>query len=197
MYDWLKKVVVCVEPLEDSIYGPRFRCSLTLIVGTHLPCAVIQSRGRLVDLAKQRINEVAGRGQLGGANLYGEVVSAFVAGGNRINDYDVASAAESRFAIPLALLSQIQGETSMGWTGWVFRMRDGRHFSYGSSFHTEFFQLPDGYEFADVEEVINHSFVDRDGTVTSLKSVASSSRAVRSDAVLRERVFFTCVVDGV
>lgn len=196
MYEWLKNIIGSVEPLKDSIYGPRYRCSLTLKDGTVLPCAVIQSKDLLVDLAKRRIKEeLQGRGHLGGDDPYRQIFSTFVVGGNRINDYDVASSAQSRFAIPLALLSQIQGETTMGWTGWVFRMRDGRHFSYGSSFHTEFFQLPDGYEFADVEEVINHSVVDSNGTVTSLKRRAPGPQYFRPDAILRERVFFTCAVD--
>ena len=198
MYDWLKNIIGSVEPLKDSIYGPRYRCSLTLKDGTVLPCAVIQSKDRLVELAKRRIKEeLEGRGCLGGDDPYGQIVSTFVTGENRINDYDVASSAQSRFAMPLPLLSRIHGETTMGWTGWVFRMRDGSHFSYGSSFNTEFFQVPDGYEFADVEEVINHSFVDTNGNVTSLKRGAPLSQASRPGTIFRERLFFTCVVDGV
>jgi hypothetical protein len=198
MYGWLKNITESVEPIQDSIYGPRYRCSLTLKDGTVLPCAVIQSKSRLVDLAKRRIKEeLQGRGRIGGPDPYGQIVSTFVAGGNRINDYDVASSTQSRFAIPLKLLSQIRGETTMGWTGWVFRMRDGKHFSYGSSFHTEFFQLPEGYGFDEVEEVINHSYVDANGSVEGLKTGALLPTGYRPDAVLRERVFFTCAVDGV
>ena len=107
------------------------------------------------------------------------------------------SAVESKYAIPLSLLSEIQGETTMGWTGWVFRMKDGHLFSYGSSFHTEFFQLPDGYSFADVSEVINHSFVDSTGAVASLIRGGHLPDGYRPDSVLRERVFFTCAVDGI
>jgi hypothetical protein len=198
MYDWLNDITRSVEPLTDSIYGPRYRCSLTLKDGTLLPCAVIQSKNRLVALAKRRLKEeLDGNGSIGGRDSYERIVSTFVAGGNRINDYDVASSTESKYAIPISILSQIHGETTMGWTGWVFRMRDGRYFSYGSSFHTEFFELPDGYYFSDVDEVINHSFVDSNGNVRSLTNGAPLPTAYHPDKILRERVFFTCAVDGV
>ena len=198
MYDWVRKITGAVQPIDDSIYGRRYRCSLTLKDGTFLPCAVVQSKDRLADLAKRRIKEeIDGRGHLGGPDPYGQIVETFVAGGNRINDYDVASAGESKYAIPLPLLRKIHGETTMGWTGWVFQMRDGRYFSYGSSFHMEFFQLPDGYDFTDVEKVLNHSFVDAVGKVARLREGGILPSGYRPEGVLRERVFFTCAVDGV
>ena len=198
MHDWVRNITSRVEPLNDSIYGPRYRCSLTLKDGTFLPCAVIQSKGRLVELAKRRIkDEMQGRGCLGGVDPYGQIVASFVTGGNRINDYDVASSDVSKYAIPLSLLTQIHGETTMGWTGWVFRMRDGQLFSYGSSFRMEFFQLPDGYDFSDVTEVINHSFVDSAGAVVGLRQGEVLPAHYPPTNVFRERVFFTCVVDSV
>jgi hypothetical protein len=196
--DWVRRITSQVEPLEDTIYGPRYRCSITLKDGTFLPCAIIQSKERLVELAKRRIKEeMHGRGHIGGEDPYGQIVTTFVAGGNRVNDYDVATASESRFAIPSKLLSRIHGETTMAWTGWVFRMRDGRAFSYGTSFLTEFFQLPDGYEFSDVEDVVNHSFVDASGVITKLHEGGLLPRDYKPEAVFRERAFFSCAVDGV
>ena len=112
-----------------------------------------------------------------------------------MNDYDVASSCVSKHAIPLALLKQIRGETFMAWTGWVFRMRDGRVFSYGTPFRAEFLQLPDGYEFNDVVEVINHSFVDPSGAVVALAEGASPPANYDRKTVLRERPFFICAVD--
>ena len=35
----------------------------------------------------------------------------------------------------------------------------------------DFFQLPEGYSFSDVDEIINHSFVDAAGAVMSSKEV--------------------------
>lgn len=170
MNEFLKDIIGNVEPLNDEVYGPRYRCSLTLKDGTFLPCAVIQSKQRLVNLAKRRINEESkGRGVFRRrSDPYGEILATFVASGNRINDYDVKSAALSKYAIPISLLSQIRGETTMGWTGWVFRMKDGQLFSYGTSFLMEFFHLPDGYSFSEVEEVIKHSFADSHGNVIPL-----------------------------
>lgn len=194
MDSFVKDIIKSVEPIPDVTYGPRYRCSLTLRDGTFLPCAVLQSRERLVELAKRRIKEeMSGKGHLAVPDPYGEIVLSFVAKGNRINDYDVSSASESKYAIPLALLSQIHGETTMGWTGWVFKMKDGKLFSYGSSFHFEFFQLPENYDFTDVAEVINHSFVDSTGTIRSLKQ--SLPKEYDIESVLRERVFFTCAVE--
>ena len=51
---------------------------------------------------------MSGKGWIGGPDPYGQVLSTFVAGGNRINDYDIASASPSRYAPPLALRLQMQ-----------------------------------------------------------------------------------------
>jgi hypothetical protein len=96
----------------------------------------------------------------------------------------------------MPLLKQIHGETTMGWTGWVFRMKDGRLFSYGSTFNMEFFQLPEGYGFSDVAEVVNHAFVGPTGSVLPLQQGAGLPPNYPHSSVLRERVFFTCAVDG-
>jgi hypothetical protein len=198
MQAWVKNIINKSEPIEDSFYGPRYRCSLTLKDGTFLPCAVIQSKRQLVDLAKRRIKEeMEGKGRIGGDDPYGQIVTSFVARGNKVNDYDVASADISRYAIPLALLREIRGETFMAWTGWVFRMRDGKLFSYGTSFRAEFLQLPDGYDFEAVIEVINHSFVNAVGEVVTLTQGSLPPAHYDRTKVLRERAFFVCAVDGI
>jgi len=193
MRDWIEQVLGAVEPLQHEIYGPRYRCSLTLKDGTHLPCAVVQSKRKQVDLAIRRIREEA---RVRGVDLPGETVAAFSAAGNHVNAYDVQSGGTSRFAIPLRLLRQIHGETRMGWTGWVFRMKDGREFSYGSAFHMEFFELPDGYDFSDVDEVVNHAYLDQKGNLVSLERGAGLGSGYQPGRVYRERVFFTCFVDA-
>ncbi|WP_140979817.1 hypothetical protein [Bradyrhizobium guangdongense] len=137
MNDFVKQILSTVEPIEDPTFGPRFRCSLTLKDGTFLPCAVIQSKARLIELAKRRIREeMTGRGIIGGADPFGQIIASFVASKNQVADYSVAAATESKYAIPQSLLSQIHGETTMGWTGRVFKMKDERLFSYGSPFNT-------------------------------------------------------------
>lgn len=196
--NWVQKITANVEPLDDRLYGPQYRCSLTLNDGTFLPCVVLQSRKRLVELAKRRIQEeLNGRGRIGGDDPYGQIVSSFVASRNRVAAYDVAEAMPSRFAPPLQLLSRIEGETTMGWTGWVFRMRDDRLFSYGSSFRMEFLQLPDGYEFSDVKEVINRSFVNSHGALDRLGQGRPLTEEYRRTELLRERACFYCAIEGI
>lgn len=193
-----KNIVSNIEPLPDSIYGPRYRCSLTLNDGTEIPCAVLQSKTKLIELVKRRIKEeMSGRGKIGGPDPFGQILSSFVARGNCVNDYDVASAAPSRHAIPLSLLNQIEGETTMAWTGWVFEMKDGKRFAFGSSFSMEFFALPEGYDFSDVVKVHNHSFLSTTGELVRLERGAMLPPEYSSAKLFRERVFFTCYIEGI
>ena len=199
MDELFRPIISNVEPLLDSIYGPRYRCALTLKDGTFLPCAVLQSKDKLIELAKRRIREEeSGDGMFSmWPDPYGEILKTFVAGGNRVNDYDVASTRPSKYAIPSALLNQIRGETTMGWTGWVFEMKDGALFQYGSGYHMEFFQLPDEYSFDDVLRVHNHSFLSREGGLVSLERGSSLPPDYRPSNLLRDRIFFTCYIDGI
>jgi hypothetical protein len=104
---------------------------------------------------KRRIDEeTISLGKVGGLDSPHQTLAAFVVYGNKINDYDVQSASPSRYAPPIALLKQIHGETCMGWTGWVFEMKDGKYFSYGTNSIMEFFDLPDGYSFDDVARAV-------------------------------------------
>jgi hypothetical protein len=190
-------VISSVEPLIDQIYGPRYRCALTLNDGTEVPCAVLQSKARLVELAKRRIKEeMLGKGKLGGPDPYGQIVSSFAASGNNVNDYDIASVGLSRYAPPLSLLEQIHGETTMAWTGWVFEMHDRKMFAYGSSWTMEFFDLPEGYTFDNVVRVHNHSFLSDEGELRSLEQGAVLPLEYHLDNLLRERIYFTCYIDG-
>ncbi len=194
MEEWIKEIIAKVEPLPDSIYGPRYRCALTLKDGTFIPCAVLQSKKHITELAKRRIKqEMSGTGIIGGPDPYGQIVSNFAARGNRINDYDVKSSSLSKFAPPIALAYQIHGETTMGWTGWVFEMKDGKHFPYGSSFNMEFLDLPEGYAFDDVLTVHNHCFITKEGTMASLERGDRLPPTYEDVRLYRERVFF-CVL---
>jgi hypothetical protein len=149
-----------------------------------------------VELAKRRIKEeMSGKGHLLALYRYGEIVSSFVSSGNRVNDYDVASADLSHYAPPLSLLKQIHGETTMAWTGWVFEMADGKMFSYGSGFSMEFFQLPESYSFSDVFRVHNHSYIGRNGELIRLEEGGLLPDEYDRERVLRERIFFNCAID--
>jgi hypothetical protein len=198
MDERFQNIISSVEPLSDQIYGPRYRCALTLNDGTCIPCAVLQSKSKLVELAKRRIKEeMSGKGRIAGPDPYGQIVSTFAASGNNVNDYDVASASLSRYAPPLSLLDQIHGETTMAWTGWVFEMRDGKMFAYGSSWTMEFLDLPKGYTFDDVVKVHNHSFLSEKGDLCGLEQGAMLPPEYCPDNLLRERIYFTCNIDGI
>lgn len=182
----------------DSSYGDGFRCSAYLKDGTFLPCVMIRKSDVYVGLACRRLDE-----EKSGKSIfskrddgYRQIVKTFVAGGNRVNDYDIVSVEESRFAIPLTLLREIHGETSMSWTGFVFEMNDGRLFSYGTSFQVEFFDLPESYRFSDVAKVHNHAYVDFEGSIVSLKSdVLSVGKDYEKVKIYRERPYFVCYID--
>lgn len=193
-----QEILSGVEPLQDAIYGPRYRCALTLKDGTFLPCAVVQSKNKLIELAKRRIKEeMSSKGRIGGPDPYGQILSSFVAGGNKVNDYDVASTGPSRFSPPISLLRQIKGETTMGWTGWVFEMSDGKLFAYGSDFTMEFLDLPEGYVFSDVAKVHNHSFLSKSGALASLERGSLLTAEYNVSKVLRPKVYFKCYINGI
>ena len=137
-----------------------------------------------------------GEGCLGGSDPFGQIVSNYVCGGNRVNDYDIVEVLPSKYAIPHDLRQQIHGETFMSWTGWVFEMTDGNLFPYGSSFSFEFFDLPEGYCFDDVATVHNHSYVGESGELKSLSRGAPPSDGYNVSKVFRERVYFSCAIDG-
>ena len=198
MKTFFKQIIDNVEPLEDSIYGNRYRCAVTLNDGTFLPCVVLQSKQRIVELAKRRIEqELNGTGILSGSDPYGQIVASFTTAGNRVNDYEIANAEESIFSLPLSLMRQIHGETTMGWTGWVLEMNDGQLFSFGSSYSMEFFQLPDNYSFGDVTNVHNHSYTGKSNELSSLEQGSRLPTNYDTKQVYRERMYFTCAIDGI
>jgi hypothetical protein len=186
------------EPFPDVNYGPGIRCGAYLNDGTFLPCVVLRLSEPTTQLALRRFKELAPSFFRKQKNAnYEKVVKTFVAGGNRVNAYDIARVEDSRFAIPLSLLKQIRGETTMAWTGFVFEMKDKSCFSFGTSFLTQFFNLPDNYTFQDVARVHNHSYVSGTGAITSLRE-GSSTQPEDYDLgrVFRERPFFVCNVDA-
>lgn len=154
--------------------------------GTFLPCIIFRNPKTKVNLAIRRFKEEqTGKGVFkhsSGLDYY-DIVKSFVTNGNCINDYDIDRVEKSKFVFPLKIQSQIQGETTMGWTGYAAKMRDGRCFGFGTTFRWEFFQMPEGYSVDDIEEIINHSYVlqngelrsHRDGTQTIAKLISKKS----------------------
>jgi hypothetical protein len=136
------------EPVDDRIYGNRYRAAVRLVDGTYLPCVVFQSRKSQVELALRRFGQLRDD-----PSQYNMVVESFVAGGSRIDDYQISTVEQSPYAWPLAILDQIHGETVMSWTAFVVEMNDGTMHSYGTSFCTEFFDLPNGYSYSDIARI--------------------------------------------
>ena len=185
-----------VEPLPDNTYGDGYRCSVYLKDRTYLPCVLLRHSRKVVELAIRRFeDEKSGKGCIRSENPYEDVVGNFVCHGNRVSDHEIAEVQHSRFAIPLHLLRQIHGETSMGWTGFVLEMRDGKYVSYGTTFLMEFFDIPEEYTFEDVVAVHNHSYVNSYGELKSLVSDRSDAPGYYASTVRRERPYFLCYLD--
>jgi hypothetical protein len=168
-----------IEPLPpQGPYGERYRVSATLTDGTFLPCVVVESSTRQLQLAIRRFEEsrTAKHPSMG----YEAIVQSFVTKGNSVNDYDIKELTPSQWAIPLAKLREIGGETSMGWTEFYGIMRDGMEFRFGTTFLVEFFELPQGYAATDIVKVIP----------------AIRGAPPRQDRIFREKPFFVCYVDG-
>lgn len=171
------------EPIRGPFERPAYRCAAYLADGVYLPCLLVADKSEWVKLALRRFEETAadehrlfGRRRFGRGFDYKSIVEVFVATGNRVNDYDIARLELSEYALPLARLLEIKGETSMSWTQFVAVMRDGREFSFGTTFMTEFFSMPDGYVASDVAAIRPHER--------------------GAGELFRERPFFTCFVDG-
>ncbi len=168
-----------IEPLpEYPPQGLRYRVSATLTDGTHLPCVVVESAAQRAELAIKRFDET--RKSSDPYMGYRALVELFVTQGNTLNDYDIRDLSQSQFAIPLARMDEIKGETSMGWTEFSATMADGAEFRFGTTFLTEFFEMPLGY------------------TATDIKQITPAVRGTRpgNDSIHREKPFFTCYVQG-
>jgi hypothetical protein len=189
-----------VEPLQDSAYGLGYRVSAYLIDGTFLPCVIFRNPKTIVNLAIRRFKEEQkGKSIFSTSSRLGyyDIVKNFVTNRNCINDYDIDRVEKSKFAFPLTIQKQIQGETTMGWTGFAAKMKDGKYFGFGTNFRWEFFQMPDNYSVDDIVEIINHSYVLKTGELRSHREGPMTRPEEYKDAVVyRERPFFECYIDN-
>lgn len=196
----IKFLINNIEPLDDSAYGSGYRASVYLTDGTFLPCVIFRNPKTVVNLAMRRFKEEqSGKGIFNRPSGlgYADIVKSFVTKGNCINDYDIEKVEKSKYAFPLTILQQIHGETTMGWTGFAAKMKDGKHFGFGTSFHCEFFQMPDGYSVDDIKEIVNHSYVLSNGELRSHKVPFFEHPQDYKDAIIfRARPFFECYIDG-
>ena len=181
--DLAKFARASIEPTVDTLGLRTYRCSARLKDDLLLPCVLLASAEGRIALARRRLSETAKENQewpfIGKPKFRGwtndDILGVFVANGNSVNHYDIQSVEPSPFAIPLRHLRNIGGEHSMGWTRFGARMVDGNEFFFGTSFHTEFFDMPQGY------------------TTTDIAQITSGAEGA---PVLRERPFFVCYVVG-
>ena len=111
---------------------------------------------------------------------YRAIVQSFVTKGNTVNDYDLRQLSLSPYAIPLSRIREIKGETSMSWAEFYAIMIDGKEFRFGTTFLTEFFDMPSGYSTANIAKIVP----------------AVRGEPARQEHVYREKPFFTCYVEG-
>jgi hypothetical protein len=161
-----------VEPLPHPYYGPRYRVSATLIDGLHLPCVIIGSEISRVRLAEKRFKDT---------DFDEGILTSFICSGNRINHYEIASLSPCPYAIPISHLKNIGGETSMGWTQFHVQMDDDMEFIFGTTFHGEFFSMPDGYTESRIQKIWP----------------ASRNNSEKPKLLFREKPFFECLIKGI
>lgn len=187
-----------IAPLNDSNLGPGYRRSVYLTDGTFLPCVIFRSSKPVVELAMRRFKEEqSGRGIFAKSSGFGykEIVKTFVAKGNCVNGYEIAAALKSRFAFSFEVLQQIKEETTMGWTAFVARFRDGRCLGFGTRWSYDFFDLPEGYDADQIVEIISNSYLLRTGEIVHHRSL-DPRMTIEEIGVNREKPFFECYLDG-
>lgn len=189
-----------VQPLPDTGYGLGYRAAVYLKDNTYLPCVIFRNPKTMIDLAISRFDEEReGNGILpnDSGQGYMEIVKTFVTSGNCINHYDILRVEKSKYVLPDNIAGQIEGETTMGWTGFVMKMKDGKHFSFGTSYHYEFFDMPENYAPSDIVEVINHSYTTRTGELRHHKVPFFETPTDYDRTIIyRERPFFECYLDN-
>ena len=189
-----------IQPLDDNAYGLGYRASATLTDGTVLSCVIFRNPSTLINLAIRRFKEEQTGESIFSKSSglgYREIVKTFVASGNCVNHYDIARVNKSRFAFPLDIQKQIKSETSMSWTAFVAKFKDGRHLGFGTTWNWEFFDLPGDFKAEDIVEIINHSYLLKTGEIVGHRS--SFDRMARRDEmeiIYRDRQFFECYVDN-
>jgi hypothetical protein len=185
-----------IEPIVDDIYGYIYRASVVLRDNVTIPCVKFSCADTYIDLAIRRFEEEKENKIFlnNEENPYRQIVSNFCIEHNTIDSKKIVRIERSRYAFPIEILKQIQGETLMSWTGFVVKMRDGNYFNFGTAFSFSFFDLPENYNFSDIVEVINHSYIDSSGKIqnyrkTGLKNLSGAK-------IYREKDYFSCYLKG-
>ena len=154
-YKISKYLIDNVTPYDDGSYGKYYRASAYLKDKTYIPCVMFGNPQNMINLAVKRFKETE-KNDL----EYRIIVESFVTKHSCIPIWDIRKVEVSPYAWPMEILKLIEGETVMGWTAFTVLMKDGKLFSYGTSFNFEFFDLPDGYSYNDISEIHNGKVVN-------------------------------------
>lgn len=190
-----------VEPTKAPIEGIQYRCSAYLKDGTYLPCVIYQNSKPTIDQAIKRLaQEKKGKGiffRTSGFDNYRELVKLYTTSGNKINEYDVDRVEKSPYALPYDIIARIKGETTMAWTAFGARMKDGKEFAFGTGFYFDFFQMPDGYTAEDITDILDHRYMSTSGELKKHQSpFFEYPDDYDKNAIFRDRPFFKCFLDG-
>lgn len=153
-----------IEPTIHFRYGRCYRVAANLVDGTFLPCVLVCS------------------------SKYSSQSSW-----NRINYQEIKSFEKSRHAFPPDAYKLIAGETTMGWTGFSAKMKDGKYVAFGSQLTFEFFSMPENYDVEDITDIVNHSYITNDGLLLYHRDAQNTQDSYAP--IYREKVFFECFVD--
>jgi len=190
-----------IEPFEDNIYGKGYKAAATLKDGTLLPCVIFRNPNPILNLAIKRFKEEqTGKSVFSFTTKgigYRKIVETFVTSGNKVNFYDIIKVEKSRFAIPKNLAEKITGETAMSWTAFVAEFKNGEKLSFGTTWSWDFFDLPEGFEFDDVEKIYNNSYLSKNGEIIPHKSMTNFEKDIAEfQKIYRERQSFDCFVEN-
>jgi hypothetical protein len=91
---------------------------------------------------------------------------------------------------------KIQGETSMSWTAFVAKFKDGRQLSFGTTWNWEYFDLPNDYDSNDIIEIINHSYLSKSGDIIKHGQIDREVDWKQLQTIHKDKPFFECYVDN-
>ena len=185
-----------IEPIVDDIYGYIYRASVVLRDNVTIPCVKFSYADTYIDLAIRRFEEEKENKIFlnNEENPYRKIVSHFCIEHNIIDSKKIVRIERSRYSFPIEILKQIRGETLMSWTGFVVKMRDGNYFNFGTAFSFVFFDLPENYNFSDITEVINHSYIDSSGKIQNYRK--TGLKKFSNVKIYREKDYFNCYLKG-
>ena len=187
-----------IEPIEDKFHGAFYRASVYLKDETFLPCVVFRNSQKTVDLAIKRFKEEKQAESIFSRKHgfgYKQVVKSFGASGNRLNHFDISKITESRFALPKKIQYQITGETAISWKVFIAKFKDNRKLSFGTRWHDAFFEIPTDYNVNEIVEIINDSYIQKNGEIISHNSLKKLDFDL-FEKIHQDKPFFECYLDN-